>query len=296
MAGHPSRFQHPNKKLVFELACPPGSTHRGTLKLTQWAAAPLPAVVTLGDLDLQSVPAVYSYETVPALWHVNFADPRLFCAYGSGLLAQDELQVAEHPALGSIREALLADGQPALTETAVLITGAERRCRVDRSLYGNRFAVSSDRAVRQAVEVFAHPTVSNLIAIAAPASHGGGPYWRAQLEAILRTAFTGFAAAMVVSTQEWPGAIVEIRTGFWGCGAFGGNRRAMTLLQVLAARLAGVHRVRFFTFDARGQDDFAAGVADLQSVLSEERGAVELPAIIDRIEDLDYEWGASDGT
>jgi hypothetical protein len=40
------------------------------------------------------------------VWHVNFADPQLFVAYGSQLLAQDELQAAEHPLLGSIREAL----------------------------------------------------------------------------------------------------------------------------------------------------------------------------------------------
>lgn len=26
-------------------------------------------------------------------WHVNFADPRLFAAYGSGLFAQDEIRV-----------------------------------------------------------------------------------------------------------------------------------------------------------------------------------------------------------
>ncbi len=41
-------------------------------------------------------------------WHVNFADPRLFTAYGLGLFAQDEMQVAEHPALGALREALHA--------------------------------------------------------------------------------------------------------------------------------------------------------------------------------------------
>jgi len=36
-------------------------------------------------------------------WYVNFADPRLFTAYGSGLFAQDEIQAAEHPILGHLR-------------------------------------------------------------------------------------------------------------------------------------------------------------------------------------------------
>ena len=42
------------------------------------------------------------------VWHLNFAHHHLFVAYGGGLMAQDELQVAEHPALGSLREALVA--------------------------------------------------------------------------------------------------------------------------------------------------------------------------------------------
>jgi hypothetical protein len=48
-------------------------------------------------------------------WHVNFADPNLFYAYGSVFFAQDEIQVAEHPILGSLREAIVAEGRPATT-------------------------------------------------------------------------------------------------------------------------------------------------------------------------------------
>jgi endo-1,4-beta-mannosidase len=67
-------------------------------------------------------------------WHVNFADPHLFTAYGTSLFTQDEMQVAEHPILGSLREAILSRGLPALTvedgsPTPVLVAGAERRCR-----------------------------------------------------------------------------------------------------------------------------------------------------------------------
>lgn len=39
-------------------------------------------------------------------WHINFADFHLFGFYEGGLFAQDEMQVAEHPILGSIRDYL----------------------------------------------------------------------------------------------------------------------------------------------------------------------------------------------
>lgn len=50
-----------------------------------------------------------------------------------------------------------------------------------------------------------------------------------------------------------------IHTGWWGCGAFGGNRRLMAILQFAAAQLAGVDAVVFH----RGSDDAAdeAGAA-----------------------------------
>jgi len=304
---HPPKLSHPHKKRVFELACPPGATHRGTIELTRWQAAPLPDRAELAPTEVVPVLGHYAYDGAAGEWHVNFADPQLFVAYGSPLLAQDELQAAEHPLLGSLREALLARKEPALTEdnllpTPVLVCGVERRCEIDTApnlaagrpygLYGNRFARASREEIESAVRVIDPPTRSNLIAIAAPAG-GRGPYWRKQLEGILVTALTGFSAARAESHRRWPNVAVEIRTGFWGCGAFGGNRHAMTLLQVLAARLAGIDRLRFYTFDERGRAAFDAGLRDLEAML---RSAVEpLSVVIDRIEDLDYEWGVSDG-
>ena len=241
------------------------------------------------------------------MWHVNISDPQLFVAYGSSLLAQDELQAAEHPLLGSIREALVAENQPALTEenlepTPVLVAGVERRCTLATEpnldagrpfgLYGNRFAIAPPDVVRRALTIHQPPTRTNLICIAAPGG-GRGPYFRAQLAKILVTAYTGFAAAVAESHRMWPNSPVEIRTGFWGCGAFGGNRHAMTLLQILAARLAGVARVRFYAFDDRGQADFRKGTLDLEGVLREPSESLDV--VIERIADLDYEWGVSDG-
>lgn len=309
LATHPPRIRHPHKQLVFELACPTGAAHAGTIELTRWAAAALPPAVELAATDAVDVSGHYDYETRDAVWHVNFADPQLFIAYGSALLAQDELQAAEHPLLGSLREALVTEGQPALTvdgatPTPVLVAGVERRCALATApdlaagrplgLYGNRFAAASRDVVRAAVRVLDPPTRSNLIAMAAP--HGGrGPYWPDELERVLVTAYTGFAAAISESHRTWPGAPVEIRTGFWGCGAFGGNRRAMALLQVLAARLAAVDRLRFYVFDDTGHANFRAGTTDLAHVLAGGRAGEPIAAVIERIADLDYEWGLSDG-
>ncbi|MEX1263094.1 MAG: hypothetical protein WEE66_04010 [Actinomycetota bacterium] len=39
------------------------------------------------------------------------------------------------------------------------------------------------------------------------------------------------------------------RLGFWGCGAFGGDRLLMTTLQSLAAEMAGIHRLAGLGFE-----------------------------------------------
>lgn len=308
LAKHPPKLRNLNKQLVFELACPPAATHGGAIEVTRWAAAPLPYAADLKATDIGPVAGHFAYDGADGIWHVNFADPRLFAAYGSSLLAQDELQVAEHPLLGSVREALRAEGLPALTEdalgpTPILVAGVERRCAIDtapthdapgrrQGLYGNRFAAAAPDVVRGAVRVLDPPTRTNLIAIAAPVGRRG-PYGRAELERILVTAFTGFSAAIVESRRRWPDAPVEVRTGFWGCGAFGGNRRTMTLLQLLAGRLAGLDRLRYFVFDSRGEADFRSGEADLASILGPPQEP--LAVLLERLEDLDYEWGSSDG-
>ncbi len=297
---HPPTLRHPNKQLVFDLACAPASVHAGLIELTRWGAAPLPDKVELAATDIAPVPDVYEYGNDTGVWHVNFADPELFVAYGSSLLAQDELQCAEHPALASLREALLEERVPARTEengapTPVLVTGVERRCALDtRILYGNRFAAASRSIVREHTRVLSHPTRTNLIAIAAPT--GSGPYFRRHIDQILVTAYTGFAAAAFESRRLWPDAPVEIRSGFWGCGAFGGNRHLMTLLQLLAARLAGIDRLRFYAVEERGLHDFHAGAGALDEVLAAGTPGEPLDALLERVDDLDYEWGVGNGT
>ncbi len=309
VAAHPPRLRHGNKRVAFERACPPGAVHGGTIELTRWATAALPERGAARAVEVEARPGYYDYAgPSEGVWHVNFADPELFVAYGSALLAQDELQAVEHPLLGCLREALRAEGQRACTEvdgqaTPVLVRGVERRVALDTAptledgrvhgLYGNRFAAAAPATIERALRVLAPPTASNLIAMAAPAG-GRGRYTRHQLVDIVTTAYTAFAAAVGESHAAWPGTPVEVVTGFWGCGAFGGNRRVMTCLQLLAARLAGVDRVCFHTADEAGRDDFAAGAADLARVLA--TGDASTAAVLDRLAELDHAWGSPNGT
>jgi hypothetical protein len=310
LSAHPPKLKHPHKRLAFELACPPGARHGGPITVTQWPTAVLPATVEPAATAHTVLPGYYDYRAAgPGVWHVNFADPQLFVAYGSQLLAQDELQCVEHPVLGSVREALLSERLHAVTEqdlrpTPVLLANVERRCALATEpdlaagrpdgLYGYRFACADAAVVRAALRVLEPPTITHLVAMAAP-NGGRGPYFRRDLDLVLMTAFTAFNAAVGESRRAWPGAAVEIHTGFWGCGAFGGNRHAMVLLQLLAARLARVDRLVFHAFDAQGIADANTGIADLAEALQAGAPGEPLDALMERVADFDYQWGVSDG-
>ena len=314
MRQHPPVLRNPNKLVVFRIACPDG-TAGGHLSYGRWPEMSLPATVdpARAAVRVEVRDGFYDYELLasePTLeWHVNFADPRLFYAYGSSLFAQDEMQVAEHPALGSLREALVAERRSTLTveggrPTPVLVLGAERRVRIatDRSsvdgrpngLYGNAFANAGPDAVRRATTAIEPPPISNIIAIAAPAG-GYGRYRKAQIELVLATAYSGFRAALLESSRATRSdAGVVVHTGFWGCGAFGGNRVMMTLLQLLAAEMAGAESLVMHVGEAAGRVAVDQAESLLRSGLSEP-ALVGTVALVDRIEALGLEWGQSDG-
>jgi len=126
--------------------------------------------------------------------------------------------------------------------------GVEWRCRVainpdaslgrPNGLYGNSFSRASVEAIERATQAIVPPTITNLIAMEAPA-FGNGRDTEQDIEFVLSTAFTAFTAARVESRRDrtkLPEVVVH--TGFWGCGAYGGNRVLMALLQLLAAQLA----------------------------------------------------------
>lgn len=316
MAEHPPIWRHRNKQAVFEIASPLGCVHSGRILYSRWSAMALPesmdAAASTRRLDVRQS----HYDYVPVLggpdaveWHVNFADPHLFVAYGSALFAQDEMQAAEHPALGAVREALDEGGHTALTvengqPTPVLVMGVERRCRIatDRNaaegrpdgLYGNAFARASTDVVRRTTSRIDPPTITNIIAMAAP-SGGYGRYSGSTIEKILFTACSGFRAATLAAAEHRGRvASVAVHTGFWGCGAFGGHRVLMAMLQVLAAEMAGLDRLIFHAFDSVGTRAVNTARAVIERDLAS-RSAVDTRVLIDRIAAMGFEWGVSDG-
>ena len=315
MVEHPPNWHHPNKQIVFDIACPPGSAHGGEIEYTRWPAMAIPQTAdpAAASSILEERPGFYDYAPVldppDAMgWHVNFADPHLFVAYGTSLFAQDEMQVVEHPALGALKEALIARGAAGVTmdngdPTPVLVQGVERRCMVatepnsaagrPSGLYGNQFGRADAGAVRHATTRVVPPTITNLIAMAAP-SGGYGRYSTGEIEQVLTTAFTGYRAAVIEAARYRSAPCpVVIHTGFWGCGAFGGNRVVMTLLQALAAEMAGIDRLVFHTGDASGTTAFQAAQQVIAGDLNGPPG--EIAPMIDRIAAMGFEWGMSDG-
>lgn len=314
MAEHPPRFHHPNKRVVFQIACPPGTRHRGTLRYSRWPAQDLPPRFGPQRAALQLAEDYFDYHSPPPesgrmAWYLNFAHDELFFAYGGPLFAQDEIQVAEHPCLGALREALLARGLVPLIQvdgrpTPALVIGAQRCCQVATDpdadalrpfgLYGNAFARATPTTVARATRRIAPPTLSNILAIAAP-SYGRGPYSPETIDEVLVTAYSGFRAAVVAGRRDSPASppATEIHTGYWGCGAFGGNRVLMSLLQILAAHLAQVDRLVFHS--GRGA---ARPYLQAQEILESLLPPGSLPETAElrgRIAAMGFEWGVSDG-
>jgi hypothetical protein len=326
---YPPFMQHPNKKVLYSMACPRDAVHNGSLEYSRWAHMPLPeecdlaaagALVEVRDGYFDYAPCEQAADPAspapagvgPVVeWHVNFADPKLFGFYGSAFFAQDEIQVAEHPALAALRQALLAIGMPAITldersPTPALVAGVERRLaistRPDRDrglpygLYGRSFANAGETAVRSCARVLDPPTISNILAMCAPRG-GHGAYAAPQVQHILDTAYTGFRAAVLESAGLVSALDIEedarviVHSGFWGCGAFGGNRVMMSLLQIVAAQMAGLHRLVLHVGDPSGRlpVEQALGLArDLSAVTSTHNLIVRLPFV-------GLEWGVSDG-
>ena len=71
----------------------------------------------------------------------------------------------------------------------------------------------------------------------------------------LRKAYTAFSSSQADGGE----AFEVVVTGLWGCGSFGGNRQIKTIVQWLAASLAGTKLC--FVCAGKDQEDFAAELA-----------------------------------
>lgn len=312
VTDHPAQLHDRNKEIVFSMASPQDAIHAGVVSVSRWKSVPLPVITKRDEKSpvFEQREDYFSYESAhegQLHWYLNFAHYDLFCAYGGSPFAQDEMQVAEHPALASVRHALIDYGYRPLTveggvATPILISGVERRCAVatnanpaegrPHGLYGNSFSRATEEAIRKATQVLDPPTISNIIAIEAPA-YGVGRYTEEQIEFILSTAFTGFQAAVSESRRTVsPDVQTVIHTGYWGCGAYGGNRELMPMLQMIAACWSGADVLVFHT--GGDADGYAKSVSTLAEVLPTDT-TIGTQDLIARIESLGYLWGVSDG-
>lgn len=108
---YPARLDNRNKEIVFEMSAPAGAIHSGAISFSRWRQMPLPASVMRDGISpsFELREDYFTYDPSPrgrVDWHLNFAHFDLFCAYGGPLFAQDEMQVAEHPALASLRHGM----------------------------------------------------------------------------------------------------------------------------------------------------------------------------------------------
>ena len=180
----------------------------------------------------------------------------------------------------------------------LLIRGILRHVHLDTTtgLYGNAFAYASADDVIAACTSIKPPTVSNIIAMDAPAG-GDGVYNHETLVDIWTTALTAFYAA-VCEAKACNGDASEctIHTGWWGTGAYGGNRTLMAIMQLIAARAAGVTHLIFHTVDSAGATDFAAAYAlpGLEMFLHAE--TLDPTAFLQYCAAQNFRWGVSNGT
>ena len=312
---YPPIWHDDNKLIVFEIAKSSGYPFNGKISYKRWPQFELPKrIIYDNKLKFSAHPEVFKYaeQKDPKIvdWHLNFADPDLFVAYGSELLAQDEIQVAEHPILGSIREMLISkkcyaetvddDGNP----TPVTITGAQRRCVIDTQpnpkigcpdgIYGNAFEIATEEQVRASTRTISPPTISNILAISAP-SGGSGYYTVEDMLKVLNTAYTGFSCARKESERLVPeNSKTLIHTGFWGCGAFGGNRTLMTILQCFAAELAKVD-LEFWAVNDSGVKVAAESYYKYSSIRYPKTINIITKIFLNRLVARKYQWGESDG-
>jgi hypothetical protein len=69
----------------------------------------------------------------------------------------------------------------------------------------------------------------------------------------------------------------------------------MALLQLLAARMAGIDRLVFHTGEAKGSKDLATARQILDRDLAPIGSAIQLSALMEKIQAMEFQWGVSDG-
>ncbi len=304
ISRYPPRIEHAKKRLLFEFAL--GREVSGSTIVYRYGETSLPetfdAIYPETEISATRGFFNYSHDEGADHWYMNFAHHDLFHGYGHFMFAQDEVQVAEHPALGSAREMMLGrndelrpltvqEGKP----TPILFRNVPRTIDIrTKQLYGTRFVRADDDTIRDAMRYTDPMTYSNILAIEAPISSGNTVYTPTEIEFALRTAYSGFRAIVLASVTYW-GTIrpIVFHTGNWGCGAYGGNRQLMLSVQIMAARLAGLHTIVFHC-GSDSVDDVKEFDSFLRTKFSFIPG-VRVSKVLKKLINNGFRWGTPDG-
>lgn len=213
------------------------------------------------NVSLVNGPFRYDSSTADTIyWTANFADSNLFGFCEGPLLAQDELQVLEHPALAHLKHALPSDQRTLNPYEVALFQNVPRLGALDTStplpngqtLYGNYFANANQAEILSRLTRFSNPTKSNIFAIAAPhisSALNGQLYTRRNLELLFFT----FHNALKRIKETCPGKKVVIDMGNWGMGAFGNGGKAVYLALLAAAHFTQADTIRMHPLSRVGE-------------------------------------------
>lgn len=301
---YPPDVEHAKKQLLFKKALSNGLNGQVSVQRYKEISLPLIYQPYTPETKVISHDGYFNYSADDSAdnWYMNFAHSDLFHSYGFFMFAQDEIQVTEHPVLACIREMMLnrtdplipltvEDGRP----TPVLIRGAQRHLKIDTSkIYGARFARSDESTIKKSVVQIKPPTVSNIIAIEAPVASGRSTYSHYEINAALRSAYSGFRAIVLSSIADLP--IIKpvvLHAGNWGCGAYGGNRQLMLTIQIMAARLAGLSKIIFYNGMDHKKD-----VIQFDKALTRKfkfKPGQKIESVLNRLVARPFHWGISDG-
>ena len=225
-------------------------------------------------------------------WWVVFSGDRPLMAYNGAMFAQEEIAAAIHPALCHLKEALQKEDivlrrhgrcDPLLVECV--------QCNVSldlTNLYGRLFDQATKKQVSSSLTLRDPPTLSSLIFMTShPMSQGA--YTRANLLYLYETACAAFEGV----TFYYFAMYHYVHTGHWGCGALGGNRVAVALMQMLAAAtVSPVLRLVYHTFDTNGSEAYQHALALFQEWCT--ATDISVDQFIDNAVAAAFQWGESD--
>lgn len=242
-------------------------------------------------------------------WYLNFADPILFVASRGSLFAQDEIQTLEHPLLCAAQAYLTVNNIKGLESytkvgnipTPYLFRNVPYLVEIDTqpfvdgekfSIYGNAFSYyeyNNPGVLDKAIKVRKKCSFSNIIAMAAP-SPKYGCYDKDTILEMFSSVISAFKGAKCMSDNN----AVEIHTGRWGAGAFGGNEELALIIQILGAKIAEIDNLVFHAITDNYLENATIVVNDIAKLYNENK-IESVDSIVNYLYDKKYKWGVSDG-